>query len=323
MQHHAFNSRIEMRTKNATQHLLMVRPARFAMNAQTAVDNHYQDQQAQVLGADELAKAEFDQFVKVLRSHGVHIHIVQDSEEPHTPDSLFPNNWISMHEDGTVVLYPMKAENRRLERLTNIQELLASWGFSVSKTVDLSQEEKQGVFLEGTGALIFDHDARLVYMARSQRADETLLKNIAATLGYQPVVFSAFQATPQGRQAIYHTNVMMCVTDAYVVACLDAIDDQQERAAFVAAVKGSGKEILEISESQKHQFAGNMLLVRGSEARELLVMSTTAYRSLHAEQVAFIEAHHTIVHSHLPTIEQLGGGSARCMLAEIYLPQQS
>ena len=310
-------------TKNATNTILMVRPIRFGMNAQTAVDNFYQQQDAATDAALDNAKAqaEFDAFVTKLRAAGVEVLVVQDDEQPHTPDSIFPNNWISMHEDGCVVLYPMKAENRRLERRSDIEEVLTKAGFVIGEVLDISDAEEQSTFLEGTGCIIFDHDQKIAYMARSQRADEHLFEEICGRFEYQPVVFSAFQDTPEGRQPIYHTNVLMCMTDKYAVLCLDAIDDLAERKMVIDTIEGSGKEVLVISEAQKHQFGGNMLLVKGDGDALHLVMSTSAFNCLTNAQKAQIEEYHKILHSDLTTIETLGGGSARCMLAEIYLPK--
>ena len=312
-------------TQNASNHLLMIRPARFGMNAQTAVDNFYQQQDAATTAEQDNAnaQAEFDRFVEKLRGVGVHVHVIQDTETPHTPDSIFPNNWISMHGDGRIALYPMKAENRRLERIVGIEDKLREFGFAVDATIDYSQAEENGIYLEGTGSIIFDHDSKTAYMARSQRADEFLLKELCFEFGYTPVVFSAFQDTPEGRQPIYHTNVLMCMTDRYAVICLDTIDDVSERAMVVDALEVSGRFIIEITEEQKHQFAGNMLLVKGAEEALYLVMSSSAHTALTADQVSKIEQYHTILHSDLTTIETLGGGSARCMLAEIYLPKQA
>lgn len=312
-------------TQNATNSLMMIRPERFGMNAQTAVDNFYQQQDAATDAAtdNQRAQVEFDAFVEKLRAVGVDVLVLQDSADPHTPDSIFPNNWISMHADGRVLLYPMKAENRRLERIEGIEGILKDHGFVVDSSLDYSEAEQEGVYLEGTGSIIFDHDSKLAYMARSRRADEFLLDQVCSDLGYSSVVFSAFQDTPEGRQPIYHTNVLMCMTDKYAVICLDTIDDAKERAAVVAAIEESGKEILEISEAQKHQFAGNMLLVKGAEEKLHLVMSSSAFHALTAEQIQKIERYHTILHSDLTTIETLGGGSARCMLAEIYLPKEA
>lgn len=302
----------------------MVRPVRFGMNAQTAVDNFYQNKQAATGASDQdKALAEFEHVVAALTANGVNVHVLEDTTEPHTPDSIFPNNWISMHSDGTVVLYPMKAENRRLERREEIFQVLKNWGFTTDTLIDLTALEEEGVFLEGTGSIVFDHDQHIAYMARSQRADEKTFVSLCDQLKYTPVVFSAFQDTPAGPQSIYHTNVLMCITNTYALICLDTIHDASERAAVVKAIKDSGKDILEITKEQKIQFAGNMLLVKGAMDQLFLVMSGSAYRALTPQQVARIELDHKIIYSDLPTIETLGGGSARCMLAEIYLPQKS
>ena len=311
-------------TNNASSHILMVRPVRFGMNAQTAVDNFYQNKET-TTGTSEQAKAlaEFEHFVAALIANGVNAHVLEDTTEPHTPDSIFPNNWISMHSDGTVVLYPMKAENRRLERREEIFQILKNWGFTTDALIDLTGLEEEGMFLEGTGSIVFDHDQRIAYLARSQRADEKTFVSLCGQLKYTPVVFSAFQDTPAGPQPIYHTNVLMCMTNTYVLICLDTILDVSERAEVVKAIEDSGKDILEITKEQKIQFAGNMLLVKGTMDQLFLVMSASAYRALTPQQVARIELDHKIIYSDLPTIETLGGGSARCMLAEIYLPQKS
>jgi len=309
-------------TKNATNTLLMIRPVRFAMNAETAVDNFYQKQDARAKGANQKAQIEFDRFVDKLTGIGVETYVIQDVAEPHTPDSIFPNNWISMHADSRVLLYPMKAQNRRLERLENIYSILSDFGFDVQATLDYSDAELENIYLEGTGSIIFDHDDKTAYMARSQRADEFLLGQICEDLGYTPMVFGAFQDTPEGRKPIYHTNVMMCITDTYALLCLEAIDNEIERKMVEERIYSSGKEIIEITKEQKHQFAGNMLLVKGAKDALHLVMSTSAFYALTHEQKKRMQQDHQLLHTDLTTIETLGGGSARCMLAEIYLPKQ-
>ena len=226
-----------------------------------------------------------------------------------------------MHEDGTVVLYPMKAENRRLERRSDIEQILTSEGFAFKEVYDLSAAEDGQRYLEGTGCIIFDNDQKIAYMARSQRADHQLFERLCEKLGYEPVVFSAFQDTPDGRRPIYHTNVLMCMTDKYAVLCADAIDNETERQYVLNKIQRSGKELLLISEAQKHQFGGNMLLVEGKHKSLHLVMSSSAFNSLTKDQLNFIGKYHSIIHADLKTIETLGGGSARCMLAEIYLPK--
>ncbi|MDA8581330.1 arginine deiminase-related protein [Schleiferiaceae bacterium] len=306
-------------TNNATNKLLMVRPVAFAMNEQTAVDNYYQKKESGKMNAQESARDEFDGLVEKLRAEGVQVEVLEDTHVPHTPDSIFPNNWISMHQDGRVALYPMKAENRRLERRTDIFEELQSRGYEVTTTVDYTAAEQKELFLEGTGSMVLDHDSKIAYMARSQRADEGLFHTFCKDFNYEPVVFTAYQETPDGIGQIYHTNVMMCVTDAYVLVCLDTIHDANERALVEEAILKSGKEILVISVEQKCNFAGNMLLVKGAADELILVMSSSAYKALNEDQKDFITQHHRILHSDLHTIETLGGGSARCMLAEIYL----
>ena len=306
-------------TKNATNTLLMVRPVAFALNEQTAVDNFYQKKGTSEQNAQKLALEEFDGFVKNLRAQGVVVEVLEDTLIPHTPDSIFPNNWISMHEDGRIALYPMKAENRRMERRSDIFDELERRGYEIGATVDYTSSENEEAFLEGTGSMVLDHDAKIAYLAKSQRADEGLFRTFCVDFDYTPVVFTAYQDTPEGIGKIYHTNVMMCVTDKYVLVCLDTIHDSTERAGVEAAIRNSGKQILEISVAQKGNFAGNMLLVKGTANQLILVMSSSAYSALTAEQIDFIQQYHTILHSDLHTIETLGGGSARCMLAEIYL----
>lgn len=271
------------------------------------------------MNAQESARDEFDGLVEKLRAEGVQVEVLEDTHVPHTPDSIFPNNWISMHQDGRVALYPMKAENRRLERRTDIFEELQSRGYEITTTVDYTAAEQKKLFLEGTGSMVLDHDSKIAYMARSQRADEGLFHAFCKDFNYEPVVFTAYQETPDGIGQIYHTNVMMCVTDAYVLVCLDTIHDANERALVEEAILKSGKEILVISVEQKSNFAGNMLLVKGAADELILVMSSSAYKALNEDQKDFITQHHRILHSDLHTIETLGGGSARCMLAEIYL----
>ena len=305
--------------KNATNTLLMVRPIAFALNEQTAVDNFYQKKGTINKNAQELARDEFDGLVRNLRNKGVTVEVLEDTLIPHTPDSIFPNNWISMHDDGRIALYPMKAENRRLERRSDIFEELEFRGYEIGTTVDYTTAENEARYLEGTGSMVLDHYDKIAYLARSQRADEALFRTFCADFKYTPVVFTAYQETPEGIGQIYHTNVMMCVTDAYVLVCLDTIHDSRERTAVESAIRNSGKQVLEISVAQKSAFAGNMLLVKGTADQLILVMSSSAYSALSQEQIDFIEQYHTILHSDLNTIETLGGGSARCMLAEIYL----
>lgn len=303
-----------------TDTVLMIEPAAFGFNAETAQNNYFQVNSE---NAETQTKAlqEFNNFVEKLRSKGINVITVKDTLEPDTPDSIFPNNWISMHSDGTVVLYPMCAVNRRWERRNDILEILKR-NFSVKEIIDLSAPENDGKFLEGTGSMIFDHDNKLAYGSVSLRLDEQLFREFCEKFGFEPVVFHSYQTANNERLPIYHTNVMMCVADQFVVICLDCIDDETERVNVVNAIVNSGKEIIEISESQMQRFAGNMLQLQNPEGKKFLVMSQSAYQSLTPEQISNIEKYSEIIYSDLETIETNGGGSARCMLAEVFLEKK-
>ena len=303
-----------------TDTVLMIEPAAFGFNAETAQNNYFQVN-SENAETQNRALQEFNNFVEKLRSKGINVITMKDTLEPHTPDSIFPNNWISMHQDGTVVLYPMCAVNRRWERRNDILEILKR-NFSVKEIIDLSAPENDGKFLEGTGGMIFDHDNKLAYGSVSLRLDEQLFREFCEKFGFTPVVFHSYQTANNERLPIYHTNVMMCVADQFVVICLDCIDDETERVNVVNAIVNSGKEIIEISESQMQQFAGNMLQVQNSDGKKFLVMSQSAYQSLTPEQISNIEKYSEIIYSDLETIETNGGGSARCMLAEVFLEKK-
>ena len=303
-----------------TDTVLMIEPAAFGFNAETAQNNYFQVNSE---NAETQTKAlqEFNNFVEKLRSKGINVITVKDTLEPHTPDSIFPNNWISMHQDGTVVLYPMCAVNRRWERRNDILEILKR-NFSVKEIIDFSAPENDGKFLEGTGSMIFDHENKIAYGSVSLRLDEKLFREFCEKFGFTPVVFHSYQTANNERLPIYHTNVMMCVADQFVVICLDCIDDETERVNVVNAIVNSGKEIIEISESQMQRFAGNMLQLQNPEGKKFLVMSLSAYQSLTPEQISNIEKYSEIIYSDLETIETNGGGSARCMLAEVFLEKK-
>lgn len=306
-----------------TNSILMVRPVDFRMNEQTAVNNYFQEgldlENAKI---NKKAQKEFDAFVSVLREKGVNVIVVHDTLEPSTPDSIFPNNWISFHSNGTVALYPMFAENRRSERREDILDLLEEQGFRIDNIIDYTSAEDDDVFLESTGSMILDRVNKKAYCALSERADEELFIEFCEDFEFTPVVFKANQSVDGKRMPIYHTNVMMCLADDFSVVCLDAIDDKKEKKNVVQHLKGDGKEVITISEAQMHQFAGNMLQVQGSNMERFLVMSSAAYHSLAKDQIAKIQKHCQIIHSSLETIETCGGGSARCMMAEIFLPKQ-
>ncbi|OWR13183.1 citrulline utilization hydrolase CtlX [Chryseobacterium sp. VAUSW3] len=300
--------------------VLMVEPIAFSYNAQTAENNYFQVEQKD---ADIQTKAldEFNSFVDKLKSKGINVITVKDTLDPHTPDSIFPNNWVSFHSDGKVVLYPMFAPNRRVERRTDILETLKDKGFEITEIDDLSHFEDQEKFLEGTGSMIFDHEHKIAYGSVSLRLDEELFRQFCQKFGFRPVVFHSYQNAGDQRLPIYHTNVMMCVADKFVVICLDCIDDELEREKVQEVIKSTGKEIIEISEDQLQQFAGNMLQVQNEAGDKFLVMSETAYKSLTPAQIQNIEKYSEIIYSDLNTIETNGGGSARCMLAEVFLPK--
>ncbi|WP_080777981.1 citrulline utilization hydrolase CtlX [Chryseobacterium phocaeense] len=304
-----------------TDTVLMIEPIAFGYNAETAKNNYFQVEQK---GSDIQSKAlaEFNTFVGKLRSKGVNVITIKDTLDPHTPDSIFPNNWVSFHKDGKVVLYPMFASNRRVERREDILESIGNQGFEVVEIDDWSFSETQGHFLEGTGSMIFDHDHKIAYGSVSLRLDENLFREFCEKYGFTPIIFHSYQTVGTERLPIYHTNVMMCVADKFVVICLDCIDDELEREKVIETIKNSGKEIIEISEEQMQQFAGNMLQVQNKDGEKFLVMSQTAYQSLNSGQVAAIEKYCEIIYSDLNTIEVNGGGSARCMLAEVFLPKK-
>lgn len=304
-----------------TDTLLMIRPVAFRMNEQTAVNNYFQEDLAEKnANINTLAQAEFDDFVAKLREVGVNVIVEHDDILADTPDSIFPNNWVSFHADGTVALYPMFAENRRKERRMEVFRRLESEGFVIEQFMDYSEAEQEDVFLEGTGSLILDRVNNKAYCALSPRADESLFIEFCEDFEYDPVVFTAYQTVEEKRLPIYHTNVMMCVADEFCVICLDSIDDKKERKNVVNHLKQTGKEIINITEQQLQHFAGNMLQVQGSE-HKYLVMSAAAERSLNQEQLDQIEKHCPILSSELHTIETCGGGSARCMMAEVFLPR--
>ncbi|WP_143884897.1 citrulline utilization hydrolase CtlX [Chryseobacterium binzhouense] len=304
-----------------TDTVLMIEPIAFGYNAETAENNYFQVEQKE---ADIQSKAlvEFKVFVEKLKNKGINVITIKDTIDPHTPDSIFPNNWVSFHRDGKVVLYPMFASNRRVERREDIIETIKQKGFEVSELDDWSLPETQGHFLEGTGSMIFDHDNKIAYGSVSLRLDENLFREFCAKYGFKPVVFHSFQTVGNERLPIYHTNVMMCVADRFVVICLNCIDDEIERDMVAETIKKSGKEIIEISEKQMQQFAGNMLQVQNTDGKKFLIMSQTAYQSLEQNQIENIEKYCEIIYSDLNTIEVNGGGSARCMLAEIFLPKR-
>jgi hypothetical protein len=295
----------------------MIRPVSFGFNEQTAESNAFQNRSAEEQNIQEQALAEFDAFADELKVNGIDVIIANDTPEPHTPDSIFPNNWVSFHENGNIFLYPMQAENRRLERDLNMLKKGTFNKFVVSDIKDLSAYENTGEYLEGTGSIVLDRENKIAYAGLSPRTHPDVIKAFSAESGYTSILF---HATDQNGKAIYHTNVMMCMGDEFVVICLDAVTDFNEKSLLLASFEQSNKQVIEISQEQLNEFAGNMLELMNDKGERLLIMSARALASLEPEQVKSLEKYCKIVSSKLDTIETIGGGSARCMIAEVYLP---
>lgn len=314
---------MHMATQQITDTILMIRPVNFRMNEQTAVNNYFQEElDLKNTEINTKAQAEFDAFVEKLRAKGIHVVVENDLTTQDTPDSIFPNNWVSFHASGDVAIYPMFAENRRVERREDILDRLETEGFEIRNIVDYTSAEEEDIFLEGTGSILLDRANEIAYCALSPRADEELFIEFCEDFEYSPVVFTANQTVDGVRMAIYHTNVMMCLGETFCVICFDTIDDKKERKNLEKSLRASGKEIIAISEAQMQQFAGNMLQVKGADDKRYLIMSAAAHQSLTPKQIATIEKSSEILSSDLTTIETCGGGSARCMMAEVFLPKK-
>ena len=294
--------------------ILMVRPFQFYFNHQTAANNFFQSN-INIENANELAIAEFDAMVEKLRAHQIKVNVVQDTKDPSTPDSIFPNNWVSTHTNGTVCLYPMFAENRRAERKSTVINFLQS-NYKIENTLDLTDLEKEGIFLEGTGSMVLDHQNKLAYGCLSERLDKEAFISWCNKMQFKPI---AFKALDDKAQPIYHTNVLMCMANQFVVICLDSIPNEQERQMLLDSFARTNKEVIEISQDQLNHFAGNMLQVFDINEKPHLIMSDQAYKSLHTAQLKSLEKYNPLLPISIPTIEALGGGSTRCMMAEIYL----
>ncbi len=303
----------------STKNILLIRPASFAYNAETAVSNAFQVNLDE--GIEEIKKrklAEFDAFLKTLTAKGVNVLVLNDTAIPEKPDAIFPNNWVSFHADGTLILYPMCATNRRHERR---EDLIAQvkMEFEIKKIIDLSHYESENKFLEGTGSIIFDHVNKLAYACLSPRTDKDILIEVCSYLDYRPVYFYAHDKS--GKE-IYHTNVMMCIAENFSVICLDSISSPAEKEKIITILEETGHEIINISFDQMSNFAGNMLELTTAANKRLLAMSQSAFTSLTSIQRATIEKYCEPVPLPIKTIETIGGGSARCMIAEIFLPQK-
>ena len=308
--------------RQSTNSILMIRPNNFGFNEETANDNHYQNKEFFESNSNENAQKEFDNMVKNLKQNGISVHVFQDDDINYTPDSIFPNNWISFHENGDIGLYPMYAKNRRLERRKEVLEFLEERGFGIENIVDYSGAESENKFLEGTGSMILDRENRIAYCSISNRSNEDLFIDFCEDFEFTPVLFNSYQSVGDERLPIYHTNVMMCVTMSYVVICLDAIDDKKQRKNVCEFIKKSEKELINISENQVEKFAGNMLELLNDKGESVLVMSKSAENSLSENQKNTITNYSKIISSDINTIELCGGGSARCMMAEIFLPKK-
>lgn len=304
-----------------TNTVLMIRPVRFRMNEQTAVNNYFQEKiDTENQQINHQAQQEFDTFVQKLRLVGVKVIVVDDIYEQNTPDSVFPNNWISFHQNGNVALYPMFAENRRRERREDILDKIEAEGFLIENVYDYTSAEEENIFLEGTGVMVLDRINRKAYCALSPRADEDLFIEFCEDFEYTPIIFHAYQQVGDKQALIYHTNVMMAVGDTFAIICADSITDKKEQKNVLAHLKDDKKDIIYITTQQMEHFAGNMLQVQGDNST-YLVMSDAAYQSLTPAQINQLEQHTKILHTNLTTIETCGGGSARCMLAEVFLPK--
>jgi len=297
-----------------TSNVLMIRPLHFVYNEETAVNNSFQIKGNQE-NLSEKAVQEFDELVKELQKQDIEVTVIEDSPLPHTPDAIFPNNWISFHESGIYCLYPMFAPNRRKERKTEVLDTIRK-KFHYHKLFDFTDYESENLFLEGTGSMVLDRDKRLVYACISPRTSLLVLEDFCKKMDYRHVVFHATDKTGNN---IYHTNVMMCVADKFVVICVDSIMDAQEKKYVTDTILSSGKEIIPINLEQMNQFAGNMLQLENKNKEKILVMSNAAWFSLSPEQKEKLVQYNRIVHASLQSIESNGGGSARCMIAEIHL----
>lgn len=311
--------------KQIANTVFIVRPSHFSMNEETAVNNHFQSELSGISKEEilERAQKEFDAFTDKLILSGINVIVGEDQENVVTPDSIFPNNWITFHENGDVAMYPMFAENRRLERNEEVLDTLETYGFKVNRVIDLTASEKEGMFLEGTGSMVLDRENALAYCALSERSHGEVLSDFCDIFGYRPITFHAFQTVEGKRMPIYHTNVVLTIGESFAILCADCIDDESEREKVIKSLKRTEKEIILISENQLANFAGNMLQVIGNDEDRFLVMSKTAHDSLTPEQLSTMKKHTDILIVEIPTIEKIGGGSARCMMAEVFLPHDS
>lgn len=297
--------------------ILLISPHNIRSNEETATNNYYQQTNFENQDFQTLATKEFNELVYKLKEVDIKVLVYQITDQLDTPDAHFPNNWISLNENGTIALYPMFAPNRRLERRLSVLDFVKQNGFPIDKIVDYTSFENNGIFLEGTGSLVLDRQNKIVYCALSERSNIKLLERFCKDFNYKAIAFTANQTVNDERKAIYHTNVMMCIADTFAVICLDCVDDVKERNNVISQLNATHKTIIELTEEQLNHFAGNMLQVTNRSGKKYLVMSSAAYQCLTPQQIQQIETYCAILHSPIPTIEKLGGGSVRCMMAEM------
>ena len=309
----------------STNTILMVKPSGFRFNEETALNNHFQlaDESQTVTQIQHNAVNEFQSMVSMLQKNGIEVIVIDHENGAENPDAVFPNNWFSTHQNGDVYLYPMNAINRRLERRLEIFDTIKEkYNLRVSNIIDFTHGEKKNLFLEGTGSMILDRVNCIIYASLSKRTSQKLLSEYAKKMNYDVISFKSYHSSSNQSPLIYHTNVMMCLASSFTVICLESILDQNERQRVIDKLKETEKKIIEITFDQMNNFAGNMLEVQNSNGDQFLVMSSKAYHSLNKNQINQIQQYVQILHSPIDTIEILGGGSARCMMAEIFLPNQ-
>ena len=313
-----------MNLKQSTNHIIMVRPKHFNYNEETAKNNYFQkkEEKLSLPQTQEKVIKEFDSFIKQLRKKKINVTVFDDRDDTVTTDSIFPNNWVSFHKDGKIVLYPMFSKNRRKERRKDIIDSLKKEGFCINETIDLTSYEENSLFLEGTGSMVLDRKNKICYAAISERTSKAVLNQFCKKVKYKPIIFHAYQTVFKERKEIYHTNVIMCVADKYSIICLDSIDKTLEREKVINSLINTDKEIIEISEEQCNNFSGNSLQIENINGDKYLIMSQKAYKALNEKQKGKILSYNEIIYSDLSTIEKLGGGSARCMIAENFLEKK-
>jgi hypothetical protein len=302
----------------------MVKPKHFNYNKETANNNHFQKEE-KILNKNEIllkAIVEFEKMVEIIRKEKIEIHVFNDRDNIKTTDSIFPNNWITLHEDGTVIIYPMFSKNRRKEKRKDLTEKLKNKGYNISKIIDLSSYEKKKQYLEGTGSMILDRSNKICYAALSKRTNEIVLNQLCKRINYKLLKFKAYQSYKSKRKLIYHTNVMMCLADEYAIICLESIDDENEKKLLIKSLNNTKKQIIEISEEQCKSFVGNMLQVKNKKNDKYLIMSETAHKSLNLSQKKSLEKYNKLLYSNIKLIEKIGGGGARCMIAENFLQKE-